>query len=52
MHALSQAVAQYMLDSLCAKVKLAMVDADDIDVEDGRELFVAALCVHPGLILD
>lgn len=49
-HALSLAVAQYLLGSSCAKVELATADADDIDVDDGRELFVAAWCVHPGLI--
>jgi hypothetical protein len=50
-HALSQAVAQYLLGSSCTKVELATADMDGVDVEDGHELFVAAWCVHLGLIL-
>lgn len=51
-HALSQAVGQYLLGSSCAMVELATADADGVDVKDGREIFVAAWCVRPGLIPD
>jgi hypothetical protein len=50
-HALSQAVVQYLLGSSCVKVELTTADVDGVDVEDGHELFVAAWCVHLGLIL-
>jgi hypothetical protein len=35
-----------------AQIELATSDADGVDVDDGRELFIAAWCVHPGLILE
>jgi hypothetical protein len=49
-HALSTAVAQQLLGSSCAQVELASADDDGVDVEDGRELFVAAWCLHPLLV--
>jgi hypothetical protein len=51
-HALSQVVVQYVLGSSCANVELATSEADGVDPDDGRELFVAAWCVHPSLIPD
>ena len=51
-HALSQAVVHYLLDSSYAMVELTTADVDGVDVEDGHELFIAAWCVHPRLILD
>jgi hypothetical protein len=33
-----------------AQIELATSDANGVDVDDGHELFIAAWCVHPGLI--
>jgi hypothetical protein len=35
---------------MCAQIELATSDADGVDVDDGHELFIAAWCVHPGLM--
>jgi hypothetical protein len=51
-HALSVAVAQQLLGSSCAQVELASSDDDGVADDDGRELFVAAWCVHPTLIAE
>ena len=42
-HALSAMVAQQLLGLSCAQVELASSDADGVDEDDARELFVAAL---------
>ena len=49
-HALSEAVAQQLLGSSCAQVQLASSDADGVEDDDARELFVAAWCLHPLLV--
>ena len=50
-HALSAEVAQQLLGSSCAQVELASSDADGVDEDDARELFVAAWCLHPLLVI-
>lgn len=49
-HARSQAVAAQLLGSSCAQVELATADAEGVDDDDARELFVAAWCLHPLLV--
>ena len=41
-HALSESVAQQLLRSSCTQVELACAEADSVDDDDARELFVAA----------
>lgn len=49
-HALSESVAQQLLGSSCAQVELAIAEADGIDDDDARELFIVAWCHHPLLV--
>jgi hypothetical protein len=49
-HALSESVAQQLLGSSCAQVELATVEADGVEEDDARELFVTAWCLHPLLV--
>lgn len=49
-HALSEGVAQQLLGSSCAQVELASSNADGVEADDARELFVAAWCLHPLLV--
>jgi hypothetical protein len=49
-HALSVEVAQQLLGSSYVKVELASSDADGVDEDDTRELFVAAWFLHPLLV--
>ncbi|CAD6337978.1 unnamed protein product [Miscanthus lutarioriparius] len=50
-HARSTEIAQAILGSSSAKVELANPNALN-DPDDERELFVAAWCAHPDLVLD
>ncbi|CAD6268541.1 unnamed protein product [Miscanthus lutarioriparius] len=49
-HALSEDVAAHLLGSSCTQVEIATADADGVDDDDARELFVAARCLHPLLV--
>jgi len=49
-HALSEDVAAHLLGSSCTQVEIATADADGVDDDDARELFVAAWCLHPLLV--
>lgn len=49
-HALSAEVLQELLGSSCAKIVVATPEDDRVDPDDGREVFVAAWCVHPLLV--
>ena len=49
-HALSEDVAAHLLGSSCTQVEIATADADGVDDDDARELFVAAWCLHRLLV--